>query len=106
MVNFTASGGFLSQFASMLGGAQAPSAPAKKAKKKKATDSLPKFEIPEWMKNPPTLPDVSDATLPSVPVPDPLAKLSVTSGEEARLRRKRKGIKMAVGAGETGGWMA
>lgn len=99
-------GGFLSSLAQQLSGSQAPPvAPAPK-KKKKNKIQLPAFELPDWMKEPPTLPDVSDAVLPTVPTPDPLAKVSVSSGEEMRLRKKRRGLLAAAGtAGNSGGWL-
>lgn len=82
-----------------------------KAKKKADAAKAPAMEVPSW------LTDISSIlsaigtqgttiNMPNVPVPDPLASLSVSSGEERKLRRKKSGILSAFGAGETGGFGA
>lgn len=81
-------------------------------KKKTKAPELPAMQLPSWMTdissilNAMNTPSV-DLTMPSIPVPDPLSTLSVSSGQEQRLRRKRSGILSAIGSsGDSGGWTA
>jgi hypothetical protein len=106
MANITPSYNWLQTLSNAFGASAVSNKKTTAAKKKKKSSTLvaPELEVPDWMKLPPTLPQI-DITMPEVPVPDPLATQSVSSGEEQRLRRRRKGILSSVGAGETGGWM-
>jgi hypothetical protein len=101
------SSSWLDTFSNALGASTVSNAQTAAVKPKKKNSKLvaPELAVPEWMTKPPTLPEIN-IEMPEVPVPDPLAQMSVSSGEEQRLRRRRRGILASQGgAGNSGGWM-